>query len=149
MSGFDPELFLNTQVNQASETRMVPIPVGEYQAIIDKIDPRNPKEGLYFLDVTWQIIDGQIDESLGFKEPKVRQSCYMEIDESGGLKFGTNTNVQLGKIREAVGQNADGMPWSPMNLVGAGPALVAIEHRADPTDASIIYSEVKRVAPVR
>jgi hypothetical protein len=53
-------------------------------------------------------------------------------------------NVSLGKLREAVGQNKPGKPWSPAHLNGAQ-LDVLVTHRAD-KDTGDIYAEVKRVA---
>lgn len=149
MSNFDPDVFLNTQVNQANETRMTPIPVGEYMATIKDLKYRNPKDDMHLLDIIYDLQPSPELEALGLKAPVCRGSMFIDLDESGAIKFGKNTNVALGRLREAVGQNQDGRPWSPMMLVGAGPVRVSIEQRADKDDPSIIYAEVKSIAKAR
>lgn len=149
MSTFDPDTFLSTQVTEKMASHYTPIPEGEYQATIADVVVRQPKEGMRILDVTYNVImDDEIRKSLGLDNPTTRQSIFLDTTPSGGLAFGPNRNVKLGKLRDAVGQNV-GKPWSPLSLVGAGPLLIKIKHRIDQDDPDIIYTDVARVAPLR
>ena len=58
--------------------------------------------------------------------------------------MGKGKNVALGRLREALGQNTPGKPWSFGMLVGQV-AKVAVKHRI--TDAGDTFAEVKRVLP--
>ena len=59
------------------------------------------------------------------------------------MLFGSNKNVKLGRLREALGQNKNGQAWSFGMLKGAGPIKVSIEpDKKNPED----YSRVVKVA---
>lgn len=148
MSTFDAETFLSTQTTEKLSSHYTPIPEGEYQAMIDNVAVRQPKEGMVVLDITYAILDDNIKSELGLEKPTVRQSIFLDMAPSGGLALGPNRNVKLGKVREAAGQNT-GKPWAPAMLTGAGPMLVKVKHRVDQDDPDTIYTDVARVAPVR
>ena len=74
-------------------------------------------------------------------EPTARQTIWLDVNEQGGLVFGKNKNVSLGKLRDALGQNT-GAPWSPTHLIGQ-PATVLIKHRMGSEGG--VFSEVKGV----
>ena len=147
---FDPEELLNAQASDANQTRMDPVPEGEYQAIIEDVQASKigDKE-IPVLNVRWKIEDPELAQRLNRQEVQVRQTVFLDIDESGSLATGANKNIQLGRLREAVGQNKKGQPWSPRNLIGAGPALVSVTHRQDKNDPEIVYDQVQRVAPLK
>ena len=56
-----------------------------------------------------------------------------------------NQNIQLGQVRDAVGQNNVGA-WSPRQLVGAGPARLKIGERVDEKNPALKYNDVERVS---
>lgn len=80
-------------------------------------------------------------------EPSVRQTLWLDTTESGGLDFGKGKNVGLGRLREALGQNAPGKPWAPGMLVG-GVAKVKVSHSIDKRDNVTINADVKAVLPL-
>jgi hypothetical protein len=61
-------------------------------------------------------------------EPSVSQSLMLDMTESGALAVGTNKNVNLGRLREALGQNVSGRPWSP-NMLQGQVARISVKHR--------------------
>ena len=140
---FDKETFLNTEVRGKMETTYTPLPIDDYTGYIDDIDGREAGDSR-ILDVIWAITDEKAKEFLGMDKPTVRQSIFLDYEEDGTLQFGKNKNLQLGKVREAVGQNGDGA-WTPRMLVGAGPCLLKIGHRADKNDPEKRYADVKQV----
>lgn len=145
-SVFDPEAFLNSTTDQSSETKFTPVPGGDYRALIDDIKLRVAKEST-ILDVTWQLLEVPQDvlEVLGRDKALVRQSLFLDI-ENGVLAVGANRNVQLGRVREAVGQNVSGQVWSPRMLKGAGPAQLRLEVKPRKDDPSIMENVITRVA---
>lgn len=152
MSMFDPDTFMSSSTTEASETRIEPVPEGDYPAVIggDEGDVKvrqfnSARTGDTYtsLDVTWEIQDAQLAVQLGRKTLRVRQSIFLDLNESGGLAMGPGKNVSLGRLRDALGQNRPGQPWSPANLRGAGPALIKVKHRMVEED---VYDEVKGVA---
>lgn len=143
MSTFNPDQFLNTETTDATSTAYTPIPENEYTACVKEIKPRVTTSGKAILDVTWSIDDqdGSIEAATGMKQATVRQSIFLDVTESGGLDTGKGKNVQLGKVREALSQNASGKVWRPGDLIG-GVAKVQVKHRMD-GDAT--YVDVKGV----
>ena len=152
---FNPEMFLNTESDQALDTKRIPIPIDQqdtFPGVIKGIafrqnaGKKNPNEVYTFLDVTWTLqASPQILEAIARDEAQVRQSLIVDVNAAGtGLDFGKGKNIQLGRLREAVGQNQDGQPWAPSRLVG-GSANVKIKHRIDGEDT---YDEVDTVTPL-
>lgn len=127
-STFNPDTFLNTEVTEANSTTYIPIPEGEYPALVKTIKPRSTTSGKSILDVLWGIDDAEVVRITGNDKPVSRQSIFLDLTDSGGLDFGKGKNVALGKLREAVGQNQSGKPWAPGMLLGQV-ARVKIVHR--------------------
>ena len=147
MSQFNPDTFLNTEIDEEFETHFTPIPADDYQAIIGDVKPRVTAKGQSILDVYYDLVDvDEIKKNLGVPELRVRQSIFLDINEHGGMEIGGNKNIKLGKLRKAVGQNQSGQPWAPSMLVGAGPVTVMVIEKPDADDPDTIYNEVKRVA---
>lgn len=140
-SAFDPDSFLATTTTDANETDYVPIPEGEWVAVVTEIKARNPK-GNAILDVIWQIDDDQIRAETGMDNPRVRQSIFLDVNEQGALMTGKNMNVQLGRLRDALGQNIPGQPWAPSMLEGQ----VAKVTTSQRVDGDKVYSDVKSVS---
>lgn len=151
MSAFDLDTFMDASTTDAGSTSVNPIPAGEYTAIIKEMSkPREftskAGDARYVTDLTWELVnvDPKIIEEVGRDTLTVRQSIWLDI-ANGTLDMGKGKNVSLNQVRDAVGQNVAGQPWSPKNLVGAGPALIVVSHRPDKDDPSRVYTEVKKV----
>lgn len=146
MSAFDPEAFMNAQFTEANETRFITVPEGEYSAVIDKVEANTwqsrdgAKSGLR-LDVTWRIDDQAATDATGMTSPSVRQGIMLDLTNNGGLASGPGKNINLGRLREAVGQNTAGRSWNPAMLTGQ-PARIKVSHRIYEGE---IYAEVKGV----
>ena len=147
MSSFNPDTFLNTETAESNATAYTPVPEGEFQASIKSIKPRVLTDGRAVLDVTWIVDDEVARQETGMAEPSVRQTLWLDTTESGGLDFGKGKNVGLGRLREALGQNAPGKPWAPGMLVG-GVAKVKVSHSIDKRDGVTINADVKAVLPL-
>jgi hypothetical protein len=107
-SMFDPNTFLNATTTEKMETRRTPVPEAEYIALIDDVKLRAAKESV-MADIIWRIDNAELAAKMGLPKVTVRQTVFLDINESGtGLATGPNKNVQLGKVREAVGQNSPG-----------------------------------------
>lgn len=142
---FDTDALLEATVTEANETSFTPIPEGEYTGIIEDVKVRNPKEGVTFLDIVWNLDEPELAQRMNRDKVTVRQSVFLDVAD-GKIASGPNQNVDLGRVREAVGQNQPGKPWSPAMLRGAGPAKVMVSQRPDKDDPSKVYSDVKKVA---
>jgi hypothetical protein len=146
MTTFNAEAFLNATAEGAMETRRTPIPDKPegYIAIIDDLKPKMINDQVA-VDIFWLIDDAALAEQLSLKKVTVRQTVFLDIDAYGKLEIGTNKNVQLGRVREAVGLNTPGKPFQLAMLKGAGPARIMVSNDPDKKDPTIIYDNVKAV----
>lgn len=145
MSTFNPDTFLNTEVSSANATAYVPVAEGEFTGSIKKIAPRVLTDGRAVLDVTWVVDDETTRQETGMAEPTVRQTIWLDLNESGSLDFGKGRNVGLGRLRDALGQNESGKPWQPGMLVG-GVAKIKVTHSIDKRDNETIQANVASIA---
>jgi len=145
MPTFSPEELMDMTAEGGMETQFVPVPVGEWDAYIEKIETRSgtSEKGndWTMLDVFWTITAGEVIQETEQDEPKVRQSIFLDFDDNGRLAMGKNKNIGLGRLRDALGQNGPG-PWKFSDLVG-GSAIVRVEHREY---NGAVFSEVKAVS---
>lgn len=142
---FDPDEFLNTSVEGVLDTRLIPVPEGEFLATVSALGSRVVGENsLPVLDVTWKIEDNEeVSAITGRPTSTVRQTIWLDISETGGLDMSKGKNVGLGRVRDAVNQNGPG-PWSAVQLEGAM-AIIRISHRIHNEET---YADVKGVAAV-
>lgn len=143
-SVFDPDMFMNQQTDDASSTTYVPVPEGEYQALLKEVKAAVVGDSKPVLNVTWAIDDQAVRDETGLPEPTVRQTIWLDLTPQGGLDMGKGKNVSLGKLREALGQNEPGRPWSPGMLCGQV-AIVKIGHRTG-REPGEIFADVKAVS---
>ena len=141
MSIFDPEAFLNTDIEGSCATSFSPIPDHEALLVVKKVEPK--ASGDYaILDVTFLVDSDEAREETGQDEPTVRVGIFLDIDDNGMLDLGKGKNVQLGRLRAALGQN-DGGAWSPAGMVGET-CLGHVTQRPDKNDSEKIYNDVKQ-----
>jgi hypothetical protein len=146
-STFSPEQFLQASYSQSTDTKLIPVPEGETMGQITKLLPRfgqGKEKDRTILDVFWEVLDDNARQVTGQDHPQVRQSLFLDIGANGSIDMSRGKNVQLGKLREALGQNADGKPWAPSMMMG-GMARLSIKQRPDPDDATIMYADVRGV----
>lgn len=165
MSNFDPDTFMQQTVDAPLDTEFKICPEGEYPAMIDDFDSsafeqiefeykKGPRAGqpgtMTKFSCPFIINDESVKQLLNRDKVVISKQLILDIAETGGLDFGTNKNVALGQIRDAVGQNTSG-PWSISQLRGAGPVMVKIDHitfkRNDGTTGK--RAEVTRVVKIR
>jgi hypothetical protein len=132
---FNVDDFMN-MATEANDTVYPVGPAGTYLGVIEKIElptgrTNKQNEPIYPLDITWEITDEKFRAAMGVEGDRkalVRGTVFLDLTmgSDGKKQIDTNKgkNVQLGKIREALGQNVPG--WAPGRLVGAGPALLEI-----------------------
>ena len=147
-SVFDPEAFMHDEVEGALDDKYTPIIEGDWTAYIDRVeaDTRKGKDGeqSHILEVYYAVMDEEVKEAAEMDDPTVRQTVWLDI-EKGRLARGKNKNIQLGRIRTAVNQNERGVPWSPHQLVGAGPVKIKVEHSYNLDTGDGPYARVVRV----
>jgi hypothetical protein len=129
-SAFDPEEFLSGSIDGTNSTVYVPCPIGEYQAIVEGLKPRQwSKDGSsgVYLDIQWRIEDPQVLEALGRDKVIVTQSFPLEFDANSRVSTRAGANVPLGRVREAVNLNTPGQLFSITQLIGQF-AKVQVKH---------------------
>lgn len=152
---FSPETFMNAVFTEANATTLQPCPAGEFPATVSEIKAASGTiskgeragEPWARLDVTWEIQDPSVADQLGRKSVKVRQGVMLDLTAEGGLDMSKDRNVNLGRLRDAVGLNQPGQPFSPNMLIGRG-GRVSVQHRIDDRDGVTIFAEVRGVAPM-
>lgn len=129
---FDPEQFMQQTTESTFETERTLIPPGEYQALIDECSAKvlgeknSPALGLVLHPIN---VDQEIlDEVPNVEDIKLYHTIWLDISESGGLATGTNKNIALGQLLEAIGKN--GKPWSPMDIPG-NVVMIDLTHRVN------------------
>ena len=99
--------------------------------------------GKVVLDVHWSIDDAGVKEATGRDDPQVRQSIFLDIDANGRLDVSKGRNLQLGRLREALGLNTPGIPFKFADISGKV-ARVLVKHRLDAEGTT--WADVKGVA---
>jgi len=143
-STFDPNTFLDGSVEGQFETNYTPYPPKEYTGMIKSVAAREAA-GQTVLDIIWIILDEKLKADMNMDECQVRQGIFLDIEPSGALAFGANKNVDLGRLRAAVGQDDPRKPWAPRMLIGAGPATINVINKPDKNDPAKLYNNVKGV----
>lgn len=146
-SAFDPQAFLDSSVTEANDTKVIPVPIGEYLGVIDKLAPRQwtSKDGSQSglaLDITWIVEDEDVKQFLGRDTVNVKQGLMLDVLPSGQLDMSKGKNIGLGRLREAVGLNTPGQAFSFQQLPGQM-AKISVKHRLVDEDT---FAEVKSVA---
>lgn len=165
MPMFDPDTFMQQTIDTPLETEYVLVPVGEYVATIDDFTSEaveqiqfDYKKGaragtpgvMTKLSLPFVLQDEAVKAELGRDKVTISKQIILDMDDTGGLDFGKNKNVELGRIRAATGQNDPGTPWSIGKLRGAGPVMVKVVHiefeRKDKTKGK--RAEIDRVVRI-
>lgn len=153
MSAFDVSAFENQIVEGANETKTTPVPENDYHATIDSARVKaiaiskgeRAGQEVPVLEVVYHLHDdtGELNKLLNREKVTVRQDIWLDVNEQGGLAFGPNLNVQLGRLREAVGLNQPGRAFTFKMLEGQGPLIITVTH--DTRDNGDVYNRVQNV----
>lgn len=143
---FDAQSFLDASITGQNDTKIIPIPQGEFTGIVDKVAARQwtSKDGTMSgvtLDITWLIEDEAVKAELGRASVTCRQGIMLDLTPGGGLDMAKGKNVGLGRLREALHLNQPGQAFSFGQLPGQA-AKVKVSHRIDGEET---YSEIKQV----
>lgn len=149
---FDTQSFLDSSVSGANDTVVVPVPAGEYPAVIDTVTARpwQSRDGTssgISLDVVWIIDDAEVKQALGRDTVKCKQGIMLELVTVNGkdqLDTSKGKNVGLGRLRKAVNLNNPDQSFSFSMLPGQM-ARVKVSHRIAGEDT---FAEIKSVAPM-
>lgn len=158
---FSVDTFLSATFTEQLDTKVVPVPAGEWQGQVKSINFKegqikngeNAGKNWLMISLMWDVgtFNPQISAITMREENAVRHEFFADVKygpdgKIAGLDLGKGKNIQLGRVLDAVGLN-NGQPWSPNMLLGR-PAVVIVKHRADPADAATLYAEVGGVRKV-
>lgn len=144
------EDFLNDTVAGSNATSYTPVPKGEYPAMISKVEYRvmdskvKPGEKNHVIDVTFVIDDATARDVTGLPEPTVRQSIFLDVSSDNKLDMSKGKNVNLGRLREALGMNDPDKPFSFNHLKGQA-CYVTVEHNPSTKDPRDVFANVGKV----
>lgn len=146
---FDADSFLNSAVSGSNSTKIIPCPQGEFFAVIDKLAARQTQsqdgtQTRVILDVSWLVEDDGARQATGREQVNVKQGIFLDLDSSGGVDMSEGKNVQLGRLREALGLNTPGEAFT-FNMLPGRTAKILVSHRPDPKDAENVFADVKAV----
>jgi len=151
---FDASAFLNQTVSGPLSTTITACPEGEWTAKVSDGDnfinfrEVNTKNGPRAIcEINYEILDDGVKSQLGRDRVYARQTIWLDTTSSGGIDTGEGKNVDLGRLRAALGQN-DGSPWTFNSLKGAGPLVVRVSQRSDTNNPENKYADVVRVARI-
>lgn len=75
------------------------------------------------------------------------KGVFLDLTDQGALDFSKGKNVDLGRMRDAVGQNQKS-GWKITDLIGQGPVMVRLIHEKDPQDETKKYARISRVIKI-
>ena len=130
---FDVASFLNTVYEAPFQTKRALVPEGEYSAYIKSFEIAIGKRpGTLSCRFTILIDDKELCIEQNRDEVTMQPMIFLDVDpdDMSVLLYGTNQNVQLGRIRAALGQNDPTQAWNFGMLEGAGPIMIKVTHKA-------------------
>lgn len=144
---FDPSTFLNQTFDEALDTKIVPCPVGEYLGLAEKVEvkpwaARDGSSSGLKVTILWDIQDENVKLLTNRDPTRVKQDQMLDLTETGELDFSKGKNVGLGRIREALGLNTPGEPFS-FAMIQGRLAKVKVTHRPVGED---LFDEIKAIA---
>jgi hypothetical protein len=134
---FDPAMYMDSQTtDQGSTERVYLTPTKLFMAVIEKAETRkwvkkdDPSVQGLALDVTFNIDDADEKARLGRTKLTVTQGLMIDLTDSTppAIDYSKGKNVDLNRLRDAVGLNTPGQPFSFRMLVGR-PVRVMVSHK--------------------
>lgn len=161
---FDANEFMQGQMDKPLETEYTLVPVGEYMATIDdftadafevvnfeykKGERAGTPGSMTKVTIPFVIQNDKVKAELQRDKVIVSKQLILDLEDDGKtLASGPNKNIELGRIKAAVGQEKG--PWSFSMLRGAGPLMVKVTHveykRSDGSKGK--RAEIERVTRV-
>ena len=157
MTDFNPDAFLATETADANDTMEPSLPKGEYAGTIEgiKANPYQPPDGgdeILYVTIQWRLNDEKISEIFGNDRGWLAdQRIRIETTNgraSGPIATGKGRNAQLGRLREALGQNKPGKPWSFSMLIGQSARVTAESEDGTGDYEGRRFYRVKAVQPL-
>jgi hypothetical protein len=105
---------------------------------------QDPSKNVTVADITYEIDDQGVKTATGLDSPTVRQSVFLDLTPQGKLDMSKGKNIQLGKLREALGLNDPNKSFSFADLPGRA-AIVGVEHTPNEKSPGDVYANVAKV----
>lgn len=162
---FDADAFMGQTIDAELDTTIVLPPEGDYRAMIGEFDSesgfrtfvgkdtsKNPGKEYTMFQPPFVLGDDQrLAEVLAARgTDKIvvsHNGMFLDLTDEGQLDTSKGKNVDLGRLRDAVGQNST-PGWRFTNLIGAGPVMVSLVHEKDSRDETKKYARIKRVVKI-
>lgn len=148
---FDPNSFLMQETEGANSTESVPVPVGEWLMTAVECKPRewvaknDPSKSGIAVDILFEVNDQTVLDLLERDVVKIKLGIMLDTTETGGLDMGKGKNVQLGRLRQALGLNDPSAKFS-FGMIPGRQVKGLVKHRAG--DNGQIFAEVDSVIAV-
>jgi hypothetical protein len=168
MSGslFNPDIFLETEVQGQMDDKVVPFPLGRYKFQIDEVklvrgdrDAKDLKPGdepyWYSLELLCKADGNQpargeggktIGQITGRDSLIARYKAFADL-KNGAWELGPGKNVGLGAIRTAVGLNDPSQPFK-LGMLKGQVFSGEIVHKKDKNDPEKFYPEIRNPIPL-
>ena len=155
---FSAENLLQYTTDQKGSTMILPIPKGEWVGVIqgDKLKFREEEskkkgregEKFYVLDIIVQFDDPAVKEATKRENPTSRSGIFVDLTPDGtGLDMSQGKNISLNRLRDVLGQNQEGRPWSPA-MLGGQAVKCKIDHEPDKNNPEIVYDRITAFLPL-
>jgi len=151
---FDADAFMNDTIDVPMETQLAGIPEGEYVAMVGDFDSSafktvTTKNGdRPVLSIPFMIQDDALKAKLSRESVIHRETYWLDFDDNGKLATGPDKNVRLGQLRNCLGQNTPGSPWSPSMMKNMGPLRIVIKTTPDKNDPEKKYTNITKYAKI-
>lgn len=165
LSPFDADSFMGQSFDGELDTVIVVPPEGDYRAMIGEFDSekgfrtfvsdkpgKNQGREFTIFSPPFALQDDprltEVKAARGSDDVTVfHKGIFLDLTDQGGLDFSKGKNVDLGRIRDAVGQNQK-PGWKFTDLIGAGPVMVHLIHERDQNDDTKKYARISRVVKI-
>ena len=157
---FDADAFMSANVDAPMATNLAGVPEGEYTAMVGEFDSTafrtvtttnrttGQTQDRPVLEIPFLIQDAELKAKLGREHVSHRETFWLDMTPEGRLDTGPDKNVRLGQLRNALGQNVAGQPWSPSMLRNMGPVKIVIKTTSDKRDPEKKYTNITRYAKI-
>lgn len=115
----DVKQFLNTKfTGGANATVRKAIPIGEWKAVVDDVKletfpgKKDPTKTYLRCTMFYRILDEKVLQEMGREKVIAVDGWLVDLTEGGDIDFGTDRNIDLGRVREATDCNKPGDEWS-------------------------------------
>lgn len=153
---FDLDKFMSSTASAPGSTQWEVCPEGDFPIMLDtdikisniKGESDKGPYDFWVMEIPCIIQDDAVKAKLGREKVTARMRINLDIDEATArLDESKGKNVQLNRLKEALGQNVAG--WTPTMLRGAGPIMGHVRHVMNKKDPnSQPFAEIDRVAKI-